>query len=103
MHPHRTWKCEQRILYDRYYIRHKCKRKDLGDTVSVDMTVSEQCAIAASKDNPILGLITGNMEKTLIISLYKAIVRPYLQYCIYVWRPCHKIDINKLERMQRRD
>ena len=42
------------------------KEKDLGVTVSADMTVSEQCGIAAAKGNQILGLIRRNttyMEK----------------------------------------
>ena len=32
------------------------KEKDLGITISADMTVSEQCGIAASKGNQIVGL-----------------------------------------------
>ena len=42
-------------------------KKDLGKTISADMTVSEQCGIAASKGNHILGLIRRNItykEKT---------------------------------------
>ena len=49
------------------------------------MKVSEQCGIAASKGNQILGLIRRNITykgKKLIIPLYKAIVRPHLEYCI---------------------
>ena len=69
------------------------------------MTVSKQCGFAAAKGNQLLGLIRRNityMEKTLIIPLYKAIVRPHLEYCIQAWRPYHKKDIDKLERVQRR-
>ena len=33
------------------------KEKDLGVTISVDMNVSEQCDIAASKGNQMFGLI----------------------------------------------
>ena len=33
------------------------QEKDLGVTFSADMKVSEQCGIAASKGNTILGLI----------------------------------------------
>ena len=37
------------------------KEKDLGITINADMKVSEQCGIAASKDNQILGLIRRNI------------------------------------------
>ena len=72
------------------------KEKDLGVTISVDMKVSEQCGIAASKGNQILGLIRRNITykgKKLIIPLFKAIVIPHLEYCIQAWRPYRKKDI----------
>ena len=61
------------------------QEKDLGVTFSVDMKVSEHCGMAASKGNQILGLIRRTImykEKQLIVPLYKAIVRPHLEYCI---------------------
>ena len=73
------------------------QEKDLGVTFSADMKVSEQCRIAASKGNQILGLIWRTItynEKQLIVPLYKAIVRPHLEYCIVLK------DIDKLERIQ---
>ena len=60
MHPHRIQKYEQRSLYGGYLIR----------LINADMTVSEQCGIAASNGNPVLGLIMRNItytEKQLII------------------------------------
>ena len=48
------------------------KEKDLGVTISADMKVSEQCGIAASKGNQILGFIRRNITykgKKLIIPL----------------------------------
>ena len=81
------------------------KEKDLGITISADMKVSGQCGIAASKGNQIVGLIRRNVTykgKKIIIPLYKAIVRPHLEYCIQAWRPYRKKDIDTLERIQRR-
>ena len=49
------------------------KEKDLGVTISVDMKVSEQCGISASKGNQILGLIMKNItykEKANYTSKY---------------------------------
>ena len=60
------------------------QKKDLGLTFSADMKVSEQCWIAASNGNQILGLIRRTITykvKQLIVPLYKAIVRPHLEYC----------------------
>ena len=56
------------------------QEKDLGVTFSADMKVSEQCGIAASKGNQILGLIRRTImykEKELTVPMYKAIVRPH--------------------------
>ena len=57
------------------------QEKDLGLTFIADMKVLEQCGIAASKGNQILGLIRRTVmykEKKLIVPLYKAIGRPHL-------------------------
>ena len=81
------------------------KEKDLGVTMNANMKVSEQCRIAASKGNQILGMIRRNItykEKGLIVPLYKAIVRPHLEYCIQAWRPYLRKDIDILEKVQRR-
>ena len=80
------------------------QEKDLGVTFSADMKVSEQCGIAASKGNQILGLIRTitYKEKQIIVPLYKAIVRLHLEYCIQARTPYRKKDKDKLERIQRR-
>ena len=77
------------------------KEKDLGVTMNASMKVSEQCRIAASKGNQILGMIRRNItykEKSLIVPLYKAIVRPHLEYCIQAWNPHLRKDIDMLEK-----
>ena len=68
------------------------------------MKVSVQCGIAASKSNQMFGLIRRNItykEKELIILMYKAIVRPHLEYCIQAWIPYRNKDIDTLERIQK--
>ena len=81
------------------------KEKDLGVLMNANMKVSEQCRIAASKGNQALGMIQRNItckEKNLIVPLYKAIVRPHLEYCIQAWSPYLRKDIDMLEKIQRR-
>ena len=80
------------------------QENNLGVTFSADMKVSEQGGIAASKGNQILWLIRRTItykEKQLIVPLYKAIIRPYLDYCIQAWRPYRKKEKTK-KRIQRR-
>ena len=58
--------------------------------MNANMKVSEQCKIAASKGNQVLGMIQRNVtykEKNLIVPLYKTIVRPHLEYYIQTWNP----------------
>ena len=81
------------------------KEKDLGVTMNANMKVSEQCRNAASKGNQVIWMIQRNItykEKSLIIPLYKAIVRPHLEYCIQAWNPYLRKDVDMLEKIQRR-
>ena len=55
--------------------------------------------------NQVLGMIRRNItykDKSLIVPLYKAIVRPHLEYCIQAWSPYLRKDIDMLEKIQRR-
>ena len=74
--------------------------------MNYNMKVSQQCRIAASMGDQVIGMIRRNItytfKKNVIVPLYKAIVRPHLEYCIYAWSPYLRKDIDMLEKIQRR-
>lgn len=81
-----------------------CER-DLGVLVDKSMKFSEQCNSAVSKANATLGMIKRTItckKKNIILKLYKALVRPKLEYCVQAWRPYLKKDIDKIEKIQHR-
>ena len=81
------------------------KENVLGVSMNANMKVSEQCRIAASMGNQVLGMIRTNItykENSLIVPLYKAIVRPHLEYSINAWSPYLRKYIDMLEKIQRR-
>ena len=79
--------------------------RDLGIIVDNKLKFSEQCNSAVNKANATLGIIKRNIVSRnhgIVTKLYKALVRPKLEYCIQAWRPYLKKDIDKIERVQRR-
>ena len=80
------------------------KEKDLGLSINVNMKVSEQCRIAASKGNQVLGMIRRNITykgKSLSVPLCKALVRPHLEYCIQTWSPYLRKYMDMLDKKYR--
>ena len=80
----------------RHWHSKTAKEKDLGVSMNANMKVSEQCRIAVSKGNQVLGMIRRNItykEKSFDCTLYKAIVRPHLEYCMQAWSPYLRKDI----------
>ena len=60
---------------------------------------------AAKKANQILGLIKKSYtsrDETTISPLYKALVRPILEYGNVIWGPFYQADIKMIESVQRR-
>jgi len=81
------------------------QEKDLGVIIDSNGKSTTQCITTVKKANVLLGMIKRNIHfksKEVIVRLYKALVRPKLEYCIQAWCPYLKKDIDILERVQKR-
>ncbi|KFQ62889.1 hypothetical protein N334_13233, partial [Pelecanus crispus] len=73
--------------------------QDLGVLVDEKLDMNRQCACC------ILGCINRSMasrSREVILPLYSALVRPHVEYCIQLWSPQYRKDMDLLERVQRR-
>ena len=97
----------ERAIYnmDNHRLEEVEEEKDLGVLIHRTLSVSNNCAVAVKKVNQMAGhiyrTVTHKSVQT-VVPLYKALVRPHLEYCSLVWSPYLKKDILSIEKVQRR-
>ncbi|KAJ7424154.1 hypothetical protein BTVI_07398 [Pitangus sulphuratus] len=77
-------------------------KKDLGVLVDKKLSMSQQRALEAKKDNGILECITKRVSsrlKEVILPLYSALVRPHLECCVLFWASQYERDMELLEQV----
>ena len=81
------------------------KEKDLGVLITNDLKPADQVASAVAGANSMLWRIRKTftcLDEHTVPLLYKALVRPRMEYAVQAWSPQLRKDIIRLEKVQRR-
>ena len=81
------------------------EEKDLGVYLDPKLNFKTHIAKVISKANQIAGLVIRNfkhLDNQTFSTLYKALIRPILEYASPVWSPQTKSELDRLEGVQRR-
>ena len=79
--------------------------KDLGILYDSHLTFQDHIQEKINKAYSMIGLIKRNfihMDSRTFIMLYKALVRPHVEYANSIWSPYKKGDIEAIEKVQKR-
>ena len=80
------------------------QEKDIGVTFDRKLNFDIHINSAVNKANQLIGLIKRSFEyldRDMFLKLYKAIIRPHLEYANVIWHPIYKRQQSSLENAQR--
>ena len=81
------------------------EEKDLGVTFCETLKFDKHILNCVNKTNKTLGIVKRSftyMDKNMFMQLYKALIRPHIEYATVVWNPYLKKNIFLIENVQRR-
>ncbi|GAB0178307.1 hypothetical protein GRJ2_000296000 [Grus japonensis] len=87
------------------WIESSPEEKDLGLLEDKQLNMAWHGSLGCKHANCIQDCIKRGVtsrSREVILPLYSALVRPHLEYCIQLWGPQYRRDMELLERVQRR-
>ena len=82
-------------------LEHVEKEKDIGVTIDSKLTFEHHMNEKINKANSTMRIFTC-LDEDIFPLLYKALVRPHLEYANALWSPYKIKDITAIENVQRR-
>ena len=82
-------KCFDYTLNDNYLTISE-QEKDLGILTSNTLLWTDQISSSVSKANKLICWITRNLinkDRSVMLPVYKTLIRPHLEYCVQLWNP----------------
>ena len=89
---------------DQTNIKQKNNLKDLGVQLSSDLKFSLQIQKAVNSASQMVGLGLKSFRgrsSYLLLTIFKSLVQPHLDYCSQLWSPTSQGEINKIEAVQK--
>ena len=90
---------------DDVILRNVKQEKDIGVIVDDQLKFKDHMYEKIKKANNMMGLIRRSfihLGEEMFLKLYKALVRPHLEYANVIWHPTKIKDITAIENVQRR-
>ena len=94
-------KIQEGLIIRMEKINSRWNRKGPRDLDIIRYEMLRSCLYAFNKGSKVMWMIKRtikNKEERIMVSLYKILVRPNVEYCVSVWSPYYKKDKELLEK-----